>query len=698
MKSRWGPGPTDAALLIALVAVVLSVTYAYVTSERFFYFWDYAVYQDLAFSTASAFRQSWGAGWSEVRRSLRDDYNALFALPLAPLLGGRHDSRLAFELCLALAYLCPFALSIGLLATRVVTGPARTVFWTAAWLTLLIPMSWIPTLHGYPDAGAATLVVLALWVYLSGDEHRRTRDAALVGALLTLSVLFRRHFLYAAVAFVLSAVLYEIAYAIVRHRRGGHELRKDGAALGARILVAALAATAVVAALGRGFVERLWSYDFVRLYRGYEEPPLVVLGWYASAYGGAATALAAVGVVAGWRRGIVHRPRMALVVLFGAVSAVQWLLAVRQVGEQYTLHFTPVLAIGLVALLWTIWSIEAPLWRALARTAFALVLVANAIFGLSTVADGSSVRDAFGGGWPPLVRWDYDRLSEFVAYLRQTSNPEQGIYVVASSHAINRDLLRHAEWTLHGRGDARLDLLTAPTIDSLDQYPLAAMLEADHVVLVQPFQAHLRPEEQRVLRVVYDLFAGDKEIARDFTARPDRFSLDHGATISVYSRRRPTDLATALRTLAVIEQYVRTWPGQQPDWTVVSRRFRAWVSRHPDGSTDWVAHPSPRGETPSTMLAWLGARTDPAEVSGTVTFIDDRCPGATLALATAAPDGTLSPLATVRRRPGEGGSFRAVVSPGGGRLVISLLDYAEGVSIDHCLLKVDPLIVRPTPH
>ena len=79
MKSRWVPDPMDGALLIALVTVVLSVTYAYVTIEQFFYYWDYAAHQDLAATTASAFRESWGAGCQAVGRSLDEDYNALAA-------------------------------------------------------------------------------------------------------------------------------------------------------------------------------------------------------------------------------------------------------------------------------------------------------------------------------------------------------------------------------------------------------------------------------------------------------------------------------------------------------------------------------------------------------------------------------------------------------------------------------------------
>jgi hypothetical protein len=164
----------DAALLIALVTVVLVVTHSYVASERTFYFWDHAVFQDITWKTTAAFRDSAAAGFAELRRSYHDDYSALFAVPLVPfqLLFG--ESRLAYELALALVYFCPFALAVGGLATRLLIAPPRLTFWTAAWLTLLVPMSWVPGLRGYPDAGAATLVLLALTIQMRDLESQRT--------------------------------------------------------------------------------------------------------------------------------------------------------------------------------------------------------------------------------------------------------------------------------------------------------------------------------------------------------------------------------------------------------------------------------------------------------------------------------------------------------------------------------------------
>jgi hypothetical protein len=692
MTSR--PDRNDLALLAALMAVLLGVTYAYVGAERFFYYWDFAVHQDIASATAAAFRESWTAGWRAVGQSLREDYNALFALPLAPVLG-RHDSRMAYEMGLALTGLLPFALAVGALATRVVAGPARTVFWTATWLTLLVPMSWVPTLRGYPDAGAAALITIALAVYLRDDRPRRPREAALIGVLLAAAVLYRRHFLYAALAFTASALLFETARAARSARGGAASARGEWIGLGQRVGAGGLAAAATMGALGQGFLTRLWSYDFARLYRAYEEAPRHVVEWYADAFGLALIGLAVLGALAAARAGLAHRAPLAYLALFAALSTLQWVFFVRQLGEQYTLHVTPLLVLGLTALLFRIWSIRAALPRALARTALAAILVANALLGLTVVAAESPVRRAFGGAWVPLIRWDYDEVARLVDFLRGISNAYQGVYVIASSHTINADLVRHAEQVLHGRRDRQLDVLPVPTVDSRDYYPLNALLEAEHVVLVRPLQTHLRPEEQKVLAVVYDLFASGGEIARDFTARPERFELEDGALVTVFSRDHPTGLATALRTLAIVESAVPTRPGQLAEWTVVNRRFRAWVSRNPDGSTSWAAHPAPSGQSPSTVLAWNGPSLRHAEVRGTVAFVDRRCPGATLELATAQEDGTVHPLARVRRRPDEDGRFQVEVAPERGRLVIRLLDYEPGGSIDYCLLTVDPLVVRP---
>ena len=151
MRLRARLGLIDCGLTIAVVAVVASIVWVYVSSERFFYYWDHASYQEIARETAQAFRQSPVTGWLALRRSFQNDYNAAFALPLIPWILSFGSSRMSFELGSALVYLVPLPLAMGAVATRLIPGRRRPAFWVAAWLALLTPMTWVPTLRGFPD-------------------------------------------------------------------------------------------------------------------------------------------------------------------------------------------------------------------------------------------------------------------------------------------------------------------------------------------------------------------------------------------------------------------------------------------------------------------------------------------------------------------------------------------------------------------
>jgi hypothetical protein len=686
----------DLELLVALVTVVLATTHTYVASEHTVYFWDHAVFQDIAWKTADAFRTSLDTGFEALRRSYRDDYNALFAVPLLPfsLLG---ESRLTFELAIALGYFAPFALAIGCLATRLTVGRTRVAFWAATWLTLLVPIAWVPGLRGYPDAGAALLVVLALAVQMEDLESQRIGSALSVGALLGLACLFRRHFVYAALAFLTTAVAFSTVRAASRacHRQPSLlPLLRSGR--GVVLTAAALAAT--TAALSWDWVRRLLSLDFQVLYRGYETPVADVLRWYVAPYGWLAWIGATLGLLIGPLAGVMKRSCAGFLVLFAVISGMQWCLFVRQIGEQYTLHLTPVMVLGLLAFAGTVSQRLSGRARAAGATLGACYLVTNLSLGLGVAhldpGRGSAWRPLFAAKWDPRQRFDEDEIGRLVTSLRGLT-PETRVYVVGSSDVINPDLVRHAEWQAVGRRAATLNVLAAPDVDSRDYYPLGPLLDATAVVLARPVAYHLDPGAQRTMGVVDELFAEGLGVARDFTRLPMSFSLKSETTLSIYQRVRPTSLATALDTLRIIEQRLPARPGMQTDWIVVARAFPWWLSRNPDGSARWVAHPTRRKDVGSlTAAAYLGPTRQAVEVSGVLKFFDARCRGTTLAFSTLDAQGRLSTLAEVRRHPGENGWWKTVVPHPAGPLLLRLLDYADGSSIDYCLLEIDPLIAK----
>ncbi|HSB43267.1 MAG TPA: hypothetical protein VLK28_15625, partial [Methylomirabilota bacterium] len=172
----------------------------------------------------------------------------------------------------------------------------------------------------------------------------------------------------------------------------------------------------------------------------------------------------------------------------------------------------------------------------------------------------------------PVVRADYDQILQLADYLRSMTSPEDPIFVVASSQAFNSDTLPAAEDLAHGRTNRRLWILRTPDIDSRDRYPLEMIVMARYVVVASPFQYHIAPTEQNVVRVAHDVFVDGWDLARDFVRLPQEFSIE-GARVTIYRRERPSDLAVSIQALARIRAAVARRPASQPDWIPLGPGF-----------------------------------------------------------------------------------------------------------------------------
>jgi hypothetical protein len=191
----------DLFLLTGLILVTAAIATFYISSEKFFYFWDSANYSSKTSELVESFRALPTQAIKIFFKSLSDDYSQLPCLLLVPFIWFFGDSRLVYIVSSTLVYIVPFSLVMGMLATKIIPVHSRLVFWSTTFLTLLIPPTWISTLRGYPDIGAAILIGLAVFVYLKDIKLKIWWQAPLIGILLALAILFRRHFAYSARAF-----------------------------------------------------------------------------------------------------------------------------------------------------------------------------------------------------------------------------------------------------------------------------------------------------------------------------------------------------------------------------------------------------------------------------------------------------------------------------------------------------------------
>ncbi len=367
------------------------------------------------------------------------------------------------------------------------------------------------------------------------------------------------------------------------------------------------------------------------MYSSYELSYKLILNYYSANYGWIVLTLATLGYILGWMKGLLSRPVVLFLLLFGGISIIQWTFAVSQLGVHYTLHFTFPVVLGFVAFLVLVLSITKGVWRLSILAGVMAFVVANLVISLAPVRINSKLAPWVAYRYPPLYRSDYNKIVELVGFLRAADLDGTPIYVVDSSFRMNFDLLVKAEQALYP--DQKFNVFVTPQIDSRDYYPLEQLLKAGTVIVSTPVQYHLSdPSGQKVVAVVHQAFKDNWKIAQDFTHLPEQFSLVDHVNLDIYRRTRPTSLETAVETFAAMRDFIGLRPLGQPDWIILSPLISNPISENEDNI--WLTNldlNQPGFESGYRLLF-----ADPAPASGklkgTWEYLENPCPGSTLGI------------------------------------------------------------------
>ncbi|KPQ32141.1 MAG: putative membrane protein (DUF2069) [Phormidium sp. OSCR] len=544
----------------------------YISRENTYYWSDFINYQYFTESIFDIYQESPLEALTIIIAS-RDtaSCNLLFTIPLLLVFDVFGLSRFTYILSLVLVYLLPFSLSLGAVATQIIQAPSRSVFWGTVFLSLLSPFTLATSLRGLPDTGGITLICLAIFLYLNSHRsHAKVRLQTvlilmLVGILLAGAIAFRRHFAYSVVAFLAALLMWEM----VNFWTWG--LRAIAATV-LRATTIGVSAFLTLAIAMPNFLQDSLTRDYRTLYSSFTYPIPDVLNYYGNGAGWLLWTLA----ILGWLT-IQDSQRGAFPFLFGLWEIGLWLGFVRYTHVHYTLHFAPFLVWGIAALIWETRRVGVLVW---------ILVGLNAVIGLTPFS--LPQVPGLAEGYPPLVREDMAEVEVLVTALREMPQP---VYIAASSETINPDLIRSAERQLYP-DDVQLSVLRVPQVDSSHDYPLRDLLRANTVVVPDSFQYMLRPEEQTVVRVVSEAFNQEWTLVRDFLRLNRSFQLSD-LNVRLYRRVRDTDLATAIETLARMQEAIAPrYPGH-----------RRWLAVPPGPTvTKTAGEYEISGETPLSVL------------------------------------------------------------------------------------------------
>lgn len=541
------------ALLPAFVAVQLLFVWAYLTHEKTPHFWDYAMYASMAIGLFA--QESLGATWAVFRESFARDYNLLFALPSQIGFALFGPNRTVFILTNAAIFLTLHQVALAFVLKSVFRLSFLRALGAALLGSALIPFLWYPLLQGYPDNGAAAALMFALGLGL-----RKRRDwayALLLGALVGLAILLRRHYAYPGLA--LLAVL-ALADALPALRQTGRErLKSLGGAFG-HAFWAGASALGLLVLTEPVYMREMVLTDFISLYKSYERPAPYFLLFALDRVGPLLFAGVCGGGLLAWRARPGSRREIAIVSGFTALWLVLWCLGPAQAGEHYLISVLPLFClVGLYGLF------SAARGRAL--LAFLVILfAANSVQAfwprpLTALPSDPPRLGLLSEPRPPWVRTDYDVLKELALHIAQTTSDDDKIVVAASSFILNHNILQALY--LGELRDVRpaLRLVRAPEIDGKEPPPFDVYALANVYVVPEPPQYHLDPAGQKVVTALAGVFPPGPVASSLFRKDPLAFELMRGVKVSLWRREpwTPAGLIEGVQKMAALAGGAQDW-------------------------------------------------------------------------------------------------------------------------------------------
>ncbi len=721
----------NAGFLAILTLIIVTVTTWYITSEQNFHWWIDWYYPTL--EIANALRESPSEAIALLVKSLEQERNRLYALPLIPFLWAFGNSRLTYEIGLALVYLLPLPLVMGAIAAQIIQTQRRLVFWLTALITILVPVAWVPTFMGIPDTGGAVFLGLATLVYLKDIRLKQWWRVAAIGVLIGMAILLRRPFIYGGFALLAAIGVQGLMFFALEVRKrpvnAGRSLVLVGVKLG--LMGATTLATLMVVA--PGFTYGALTINYTTLYTSWSLPFSDSFNLYAGFYGWGTWLLVAIGFSAAIITRAVALPAITFTGISGAISLTIWIVVLRYGNVFYSLQTTPIVIIGLVAFFWTTWIRLTGNVRQVMLGLASCYLAVNFIIGLTPIGKTTTAfQPVFALSTPPLVRTDTANVLKLVDYLRQIAPKEEPIFVVGYQRLhLDSSLVKVAELMKYGRERRIINALQVPKVNSRDDYPLQPLLQAQYVVVpsrlpdypgvpvTAPVVGEWLPnQEHEVVRVVFDAFTKNWEIAKDFKRLPAKFTLEGNTTVWIYQRIRPTNLSTAVQTLDAIKQQVGQRPGSQLDWISLSPLWnnsslaqntnnthqvivyasdsearKALAMTSPAAPWDFVPASADPTQNLNKSFLYMGSLPEKVEVTGDVTLLDKPCLSLSLGLAMLNKKGQIISSIDNQSFPNNSHFRLSISGKKADYLLLNVRSYDENNVVNSCTSEINSLTV-----
>jgi hypothetical protein len=528
--------------LVLLVGINLFVI-SYLNQEHYIHFWDTSGYWIMYQDFGDLFKQDPSQALSELMTSIRyNEYNLLPILPLMPFHFLFGDGRLPYILAIVNLYAFPsILLFFFLFKFYFPFSPGKQSFLPYVFsLTLLfLPQFWVPVLRGFPDVIGVFIITMIMLLYFRHPiEKQSVIRILLISILLLLVILMRRWYAYWVVSFFIALFFDGFIFRYPSYR---FDIKKYMPVLRNSLLIGILSVFLLFLIAGP-VVKRMMLKDYADLHSAYRDYDslIVPLKRIHDYFGFIPVFLFLFGALLSILN---QETRRYSLFLFMQIIFIFLLFSRTQnFGPQHYYLLIPTITVFMSLIVIKILYSRPMLYKISLLVLFVFIYFIN--FSCALIPKTYAYFERFNYPFSdvrhfPLVRKDLGAINDLLItldHLIQSKNDL--IYVLSSSYTLNEEILINGSRLNHMT--IRNHFLPVYHVDKRDGFP-HQFYDAKYIILGEPIQYHLNPNDQKVIGILGEQILQQKGIGSSYERLPYEFSLDNNVKALIYEKKFPVE-------------------------------------------------------------------------------------------------------------------------------------------------------------
>lgn len=519
-----------------------------IKKNNYIYYWDSGTHWIFSYETMnSLFKDPFQTLKMVYKSVLTDDHNKLLPLLVSlPLkIFGCTFSRyvvLNFVMFLVPAWLIVITIIWKvLLKHKPELEKSKTQHLITTFLLVSVSafnVFYIAMLNGYNDVGCLVPTLLAILLFMDYNCFKLNKKQILrdllIGAMLLIAFLFRRHFSYFGVGYAFALFMYS-AYVVFQARKDVDLKLKIRNAL-LNLCIVGGSVLLVLLVFFRKLVIKVLNNNYAEMYSAYDAPLADKIATVTSKFGLIVIILAIVAVIL-----CLFTKKDRKITLFCALASLvttAFFFTVQSMGMHHVYNVSGEFCILMILGIYQI-CLFVPNFKLRITTCIlcSLLLTCGTMncFIQSARPFFSPVSAAFSMKYDPSTRNDIPELKKLCNFVNGlTDGTGKHVYVCASGRILNDSLMQrlncpYSNNALHNR-------YRTSDVDLRDGFNVG-FLKSEYIIGTDPVQLHLKEGSQEVVRFLNEEVKNESSpIGKHFKKIDTSFKLDNNVTAYVYEK------------------------------------------------------------------------------------------------------------------------------------------------------------------